>query len=57
MRSIYRLLSFVWLFRALSRGPGAFGKYAVRRKARRTAHRGLNKTFRSIGLTGGRKRR
>ncbi|HXG36561.1 MAG TPA: hypothetical protein VNL15_06305 [Dehalococcoidia bacterium] len=43
MRSIYHILGFYWLLRALVRGPASFARYLVRRKVRGPINRRINK--------------
>ncbi len=52
MRGLYRLLSFFWLLRAASRGPGSLLRYLVRRELRRQVGRSLSHAFRRSGLYG-----
>ena len=57
MRSVYRLLSAYWFWRAALRGPGALMRYLMRRAIRRATYRALNRAFRVSGLYGPRRRR
>jgi hypothetical protein len=57
MRTIYRILSLYWLWRAAIRGPGALVRYLMRRAIRRATYRALNRAFRVTGLYGPRRRR
>jgi hypothetical protein len=41
MRWIFRLLHWFFFWRAVSRGPGHFARYEVRRQARRAVYRGM----------------
>ena len=52
MRWLYRALSLYWLLRAAARGPGALGRYLVRREMRRSLNRPLTGAFRRSGLYG-----
>ena len=57
MRTIYRILSLYWLWRAASRGPGALVRYLMRRQIQRATYRAMNRAFRVSGLYGPRRRR
>jgi len=57
MRTIYRILSLYWLWRAASRGPTYLLRFLVRRQIRRATYRALNRAFRVTGLYGPRRRR
>jgi hypothetical protein len=41
VRSVFRLLSFYWLARAILRGPNALARHLLRRRAHRLVRRTL----------------
>ena len=43
IRMFFKVLSFWWLFKALSRGPRSGASYLLRREVRRTANRQIRK--------------
>lgn len=43
LRTLFKVLSVYWLFKAAMKGPRALGSYMVRRTARRAVNRGLRK--------------
>jgi hypothetical protein len=50
IRALYRMLSLLWMVKAVAKGPGSAARYAVRQQARKAVNRNVIKMFRKSKL-------